>query len=228
MIFMGKFPDKYFDLAIVDPQTGQGEDKKHATRPTHVKQKNGTMIAHNAKHRIKDWDNYPPDQKYYNELFRVSKHQIIMCENYLNFDQKSISAGRIVWNLLRDNDFSACQIMWTSLTNKIDYFEFLWNGMIQGYQINNRIQQGNKKLNEKRIHPNQKPIPVYGELLKRYANKGDKILDTHLGSGSIRIACDLLGFDFYGCELDMDIFNDQENRFKLHSHNIFSYANAQV
>lgn len=213
MQFMSKFPNGYFDLAIVDPQTGQGEDKKHATRPTHIKQKNGNMLPHKSGHRIKDWDNEAPRQSYYDELFRVSKHQIIMCENYLSFDQKSTSAGRVIWNLLRDNDFSDCQIMWTDLTNKIDYFEFLFNGMIQGYQINNRKQQGNKKLNEKRIHPNQKPIPVYGKLLKDYAEQGFKILDTHLGSGSIRIACDILGFDFYACELDEDIYNDQEKRY---------------
>lgn len=212
--FMQKYPTKYFDLAIVDPQTGQGEDKKHATRPTHVKQKNGTLLKHGSAHRVKNWDDKPPEQQYYDELMRVSKNQIIMCENYLHFDQKDNSAGRIVWNLLRDNDFSACQIMWTSLFNKIDYFEFLWNGMVQGYEINNRRQQGNKKLNEKRIHPNQKPVLVYLELLRRYAMKGCKILDTHIGSGSSRIACDVLGFDFYGCELDEDIFNDQQKRFE--------------
>lgn len=213
MEFMQQFPNKFFDLAIVDPQTGQGEDKKHSIRPTHVKQKNGSLLAHKSKHRVKDWDNEPPKQEYYNELFRVSKHQIIMCENYLNFDQKDTSAGRIIWNLLRDNDFSACQIMWTSLTNKIEYFEFLFNGMIQGYKVNERKQQGNKQLNEKRIHPNQKPIPVYYELFKMHAQPGFKIIDTHLGSGSIRIAADMFGIDLYACELDNDIFNDQEQRW---------------
>lgn len=223
MQFMGQFPNGFFDIAIVDPQTGQGEDKKHASRPTHVKQKNGSMLKHNSIHRIKDWDNSPPRQSYYDELFRVSKNQIIMCENYLSFDQKSNSSGRIIWNLLRDNDFSACQIMWTSLTNKIEYFEFLFNGMIQGYQINNRKQQGNKKFNEKRIHPNQKPVIVYHELFKMHCEKGMKILDTHLGSGSIRIAADYFGVDLYGCELDEDIFNDQEKRWNeyLNEPNIF-------
>lgn len=213
MDFMASLPDNFADLAIIDPQTGQGEDKKHATRPKLVKQKNGSLLAHNTSHRISDWDKDPPAQKFYDELFRVSKHQIIMCENYLSFHQKELSAGRIIWNLLRQNDFSDCQIMWTSLTNKIDYFEFLFNGMIQGFQINNRKQQGNKKLNERRIHPNQKPVIVYGKLLKDYAEPGFKIIDTHVGSGSLRIACHELGFDFYGCEKNADIFNDQEKRF---------------
>jgi site-specific DNA-methyltransferase (adenine-specific) len=81
----------------------------------------------------------------------------------------------------------------------------------------NRQQQGNKRLNEVRIHPSQKPVAVYAELLKRFAKPGFKILDTHLGSGSSRIACYELGFDFYGCELDADIFNDQEQRFRGHA-----------
>lgn len=213
MLYMAGFPDGYFDLAIIDPQTGQGEDKKHATRPKLVKQKNGSLLAHNSNHRIGNWDSAPPKQCFFDELFRVSKYKIIMCENYLNFSQKESSAGRIIWNLLRQNDFSDCQIMWTDLTNKIDYFEFLFNGMIQGYQIDNRKQQGNKKLNEKRIHPNQKPEIVYGKLLKDYAQPGFKILDTHLGSGSSRIAAHKLGFEFYGCDADLDIFNDQQERW---------------
>lgn len=220
MDFMAKYEENFFDLAIVDPQTGQGEGKKHNTRPKLVKQKNGSFLAHNSVHRISDWDKVPPSQSYFNELFRVSRHQIIMCENYLSFNQKSTSAGRIIWNLLRDNDFSACQIMWTDLFNKIDYFEFLFNGMIQGYEINNRKQQGNKKLNEKRIHPSQKPVKVYRELLKRYAKPGFKILDTHLGSGSSRIAAYELGFDFYGCEKDVDIFNDHNERMQQYHQQI--------
>lgn len=216
MEYMAKFPDKFFDLAVVDPQTGQGEDKKHATRPKLVKQKNGTLLAHNSTHRIKSWDNKQPEQSYFDELFRVSKHQIIMCENYLQFNQKNSSAGRIVWNMLRVNDFSDAHIMWNSMSKKIDYFEFLWNGMIQGYAINNREQQGNKKLNEKRIHPNQKPKTVYQWLLKKFAQPGFKILDTHLGSGNSRVVAYDMDLDFYGCEKDSDIFNDHEFAFSKH------------
>lgn len=200
--YMKSCKDNSFDLAIVDPQTGQGEGKKHLTRPYIVKQNNGSKISVKRTHHISEWDSEAPPQEYYDQLFRVSKHQIIMCENYLHFNQKSTSEGRIIWNLLRDNDFSACQIMWTSLTNKIEYFEYLWSGMIQGEAINSRRQIGNKKLNEKRIHPSQKPIKVYRKLLNDYAIPGMKILDTHLGSASIAIACDELGFDLVACEVD--------------------------
>jgi len=162
--YMSELPDNAFDLAIVDPQTGQDEGKRHASRPYTVKQANGTKLRIERTHKVKEWDNAPPTQEYWNQLFRVSKHQIVMCENYLDFDQKKNSAGRIIWNLLRDNDFSACQIMWTDLFQKIEYFEYLWSGMMQGTGINQRTQKGNKALNEKRIHPSQKPITNFHRL----------------------------------------------------------------
>ena len=211
---MREIADNFFDLAIIDPQTGQGEGKNHTSRPYSVKQKNGDRIRMERPHKISNWDDEPPQQEFYDELFRVSRHQIIMCENYLTFDQKKDSAGRIVWNLLRDNDFSSCQIMWTDLFQKIEYFEYLWNGMIQGDGINSRRQFGNKTMNEKRIHPSQKPVIVYRYLLKTYAKPGWKILDTMLGSGSSRIAAEIEGFDFWGYELDDLIFTDQEKRFR--------------
>jgi site-specific DNA-methyltransferase (adenine-specific) len=145
---MKQMPDNCYDLAIVDPQTGQNEGKNHANRDKKVVQKNGSVLSVEVNHQVKSWDNEPPPQEYYDQLFRVTKHQIIMCENYLNFDQKSSSPGRIVWNMLRDVDFSDAHIMWTSLFNKIDYFEYLWNGMIQGTGIKtmpgvkNKYQRG--------------------------------------------------------------------------------------
>lgn len=210
---MKDYPDKFFDLAIVDPQTGQGEGKNHLRRLKKVRQTNGDFIKIKTHHRVKEWDESPPTQEYYDELFRVSKHQIILCENYLFFEQKKESAGRIIWNLLRENNFSACQIMWTSLFQKIEYFEYLWNGMIQGVSINSRVQYGNKKLNQKRIHPSEKPVHVYRHLIRLYMGNSGKLLDTHLGSGSIRMAAFLEGVDFVGMEIDQDIFSDQEERF---------------
>lgn len=210
--YMSTVPDKYFDLALIDPQTGQGEGKRHASRPYIVTQKNGDKLIIERPHKIKEWDNEAPSQEYWDELFRVTKHQIILCENYLHFEQKRTSAGRIIWNLLRDNDFSACQIMWTDLFQKIEYFEYLWNGMIQGTGINSRTQKGNKALNEKRIHPSQKPVIMYRYLLKTYAQPGWKIFDSHLGSGSLAIACHDEGFEFTGTEIDIDNFNDSKKR----------------
>jgi site-specific DNA-methyltransferase (adenine-specific) len=228
MIMMSRFPDKFFDLAIIDPQTGQGEDKKHSTRPNYVKQKNGNRLKINCSHKIKDWDSAPPDQFYFDELFRVSKHQIIMCENFLQFEQKKTSHGRIIWNLLRDNDFSSCQIMWTSLINKIDYFEYLWNGMFQGEKINSRTQIGDKTKNEDKIHPSQKPRKVYRHLLKEYVKNGHKILDTHNGSGSLRIECFCLGFDFWGVESDPDYFRDGNIRFERECHGIIESDGIKI
>jgi site-specific DNA-methyltransferase (adenine-specific) len=211
--YMSGFPDDCFDLAIVDPQTGQDEGKRHASRPYTVKQSNGTKLRIERTHKVKEWDNAPPTQEYWNQLFRITKHQIILCENYLHFDQKKNSAGRIIWNLLRDNDFSACQIMWTDLFQKIEYFEYLWSGMMQGTGINQRTQKGNKALNEKRIHPSQKPIIVYRHLLKQYAKPGWKIFDSHLGSGSLPIACYEEGYECTATEIDTDIYNDTVKRF---------------
>lgn len=214
--YMVTVPDKFFDLGIVDPQTGQGEGKNHISRTNAVTQKNGSKLYTSKTHKIKQWDDSPPPQKYYDELFRITKHQIIMCENYLHFDQKKDSAGRIIWNLLRDNDFSACQIMWTDLFQKIEYFEYLWSGMMQGTGINKRTQIGNKALNQKRIHPSEKPIIVYRYLLQKYAQPGWKIFDSHLGSGALAIACFEEGFPLTATEKDSDIFNDANNRFKQH------------
>lgn len=207
MRFMDGCVNQYFDLAIIDPPTGQGEDKKHASRPYNVRQRNGATLNIKRNHAQLEWDGSAPEQSYYDDLFRISKHQIFFCENYLHFDQKKNSAGRIVWNLLRDNDFSACQILWTSLTNKIDYFEYLWSGMMQGRAINSREQFGNKSLNEKRIHPSQKPIIVYRHLLRTYAQKGWRIFDSHAGSASLAIACMEEGFHFVGCEKIPEIYS---------------------
>ncbi len=104
--------------------------------------------------------------------------------------------------------------MWTSLFQKIEYFEYLWSGMIQGTTINSRVQKGNKKLNEKRIHPSQKPVIMYRHLLRKYAKKGWSIFDSHNGSGSLGIACIEEDFEFTGTEIDHDIYNDSVTRVK--------------
>ena len=214
---MKAFEDNYFDLAIVDPQTGQGEDgRKSKSRNHGVKQKNGSSIQLNSKHSAKDWDSTPPEQSYYDELFRVSKHQIIMCENYLQFNQKSSSAGRIVWNMLRDNDFSDAHIMWQSFTNKIHYYEFMWNGMLQGIPGNGSKHQGDKSKNEKRIHPVQKPVSLYHYLLREFAQPDFKLLSTHVGSASDLIAFEDFGCEYVGYEIDPDYYADALKRLNNH------------
>lgn len=209
-------PDKSFDIAIIDPQTGQGEGKNHTRRPKTVLQDNGNRLSFHRDYHVSDWDSIPPTQEFYDELFRVSRHQIIMCENFLHFDQKKSSAGRIIWNLLRDNNFSDCQIMWTSLFQRIDYFEYMWNGMMQGTTIGSRVQQGNKSLNQKRIHPSEKPIIMYRHLLREYCNPWWSVLDTHMGSGSLAIACNEEKHSYTGTELDPINHSKAVKRFNLY------------
>ena len=213
---MDVMEDKQFDLAIVDDQTGQDEGNKNSKRPSGVVQKNGSVIRVKKNNRLSDWDKLPPSQDYYNQLFRVSSKHILMCTNRLNFEQKASSPGRIIWNLLRNNDFGDCQIMWTNLFKTIDYFEYLWNGMIQGQAINSRKQIGNKVLNEKRIHDSQKPVIVYKHLLSKYAQHGWSILDTKGGSMSLAIACWDLGFDLTCFEIDKDSYKAAVERFENH------------
>ncbi len=216
MSLMARTPDKFFELAIVDPPYGIGVAKMSYTQEENrpCKQKNGSILTvKKLAYKHGDWDNAPPNQKYFDELKRVSKNQIIWGENYLPID---FIGGRIVWNKLtpEGTGFSDCEIAYCSLHQRIRYFEYMWAGMMQGVSTATpKIQQGNKKLNELRIHPTQKPVALYRWLLKNYAKAGDKIFDSHLGSGSSRIAAHEMGFDFTGTELDADYFQAQEKRF---------------
>jgi site-specific DNA-methyltransferase (adenine-specific) len=215
---MAKYPDKYFELAICDPPYGIGADKQ-SIKPILVKQKNGTTlkVKNTNQYTQKNWDSTIPTDKYFNELKRVSKNQIIWGANYFG-----LIGGYLVWDKLNgDSDQFDCEIAYNSFNNRTDLIYFMWQGMFQGVYCGRDIrkaliQQGNKQLNEKRLHPTQKPVALYKWLLDKYAKEGDKILDTHLGSGSSRIAAYDYGFDFIGFELDKDYFEAQEKRFKNH------------
>jgi site-specific DNA-methyltransferase (adenine-specific) len=214
---MRQMPDKAFELAIVDPEYGR---KEHGgkKRSGWVKQKNGSkLFVTDAGYAKKDWDNKPAEPGYFTELSRVSVNQIIFGVNYMPVSLPS--AGRIVWDKCNDgSDQSDCEIAYNSMTDRVDIFRYMWRGMFQGKSITEgTLQQGNKALNEKRIHPTQKPVALYEWLLRNYAKQGDKILDTHLGSGSSRIAAYNLGFDFTGYEIDQDYFAAQEERYKKHT-----------
>lgn len=215
MEYMKTLPDKAFELAIVDPEYGR---KEHGgkSRSGYVRQKNGSKIyVYDGGYVKKNWDSKPADAAYFKELLRVSKNQIIWGENYY---LQNFGKGRIVWDKYNDgSDQSDCEIAYNSLTDRVDIFRFMWRGMFQGKSASEgTTQQGNKALNEVRIHPTQKPVALYEWLLTHYAKPGDKILDTHLGSGSSRIAAYNLGFDFVGCEIDKDYFDAQEKRFESH------------
>lgn len=219
MIAMRNFPDKFFDLAIVDPQYGIGESRRTQSRPTTAKQANGSRlyVSTARKHKVSDWDDERPGPEYFEELQRVSRNQIIWGGNHFA-DLLPARSGWVVWDKVNPgSDQSDCELAWTSFKIGVRQIEFMWNGMIQGKSLSEgRIAQGDKSKNEPRIHPTHKPMLLYRWLLQNYAKSGDRILDTHLGGGSSRIAAHDLGYEFYGYELDPDYFEAQEKRFAQH------------
>jgi len=197
MDFMAKFPDKFFNLAICDPGYGIGE--------TWTKNKSDVHYKHSRTYK----NNSIPSKKYFKELFRVSKNQIIWGGNYFT---KYLPAENswIIWDKKRDVEktfMSEGELAWTSFNIPMRIFRFQWDGYRKS------IETGIVK-----IHPHQKPVVLYSWILQKYAKLGDKILDTHLGSQSSRIAAYKLGFDFWGCELDKNYFQDGCQRFERECH----------
>jgi len=190
LICMKNYPDKYFDLAIVDPPYGIGEDGGKISR--HYSQK---------KYQKKNWDNASPDVDYFNELLRISKNQIVWGANHFISKIPYDSPCWIYWDKDRYGDFADGELAWSSFETAVRHYKFTWDGF-------------RKEIHEDRFHPTQKPVSLYKWLLKNYAKEGDKILDTHLGSGSSRIAAYEMGFDFTGYEIDKDYFEAQEKRFQ--------------
>ena len=198
MEYMKTCKDNAFELAIVDPPYGIGESG--ATNKSRGKK----AIAKDYK-PFAGGDIRPPDIKYFNELKRVSKNQIIWGANHFCSIFGGSSSCWVVWDKeTGGSDFADCELAYTSFKTAVRVFRFRWSGMLQG----------DMKNKEHRIHPTQKPVKLYEWLLKNYAKEGDKILDTHLGSGSSAIAAHYGGFDFVGCELDTDYFNASQERFK--------------
>lgn len=192
MEFMKNTPDKFYDLAIVDPPYGIGEGGGNTSR--HHSQ---------AKYKVSHWDNEPPAKEYFNELFRVSKNQIIWGANHFIENIVKNSSCWIFWDKDRFGDFADGELAWTSFNTAVRKYKFTWDGFRKQIQCN-------------RIHPTEKPVNLYKWLLENYANPGDKILDTHAGSFSIGIACHEMGFDLDATELDSDYCNDSLKRYKAH------------
>ncbi|HEL1011413.1 TPA: site-specific DNA-methyltransferase [Streptococcus equi subsp. ruminatorum] len=214
MQLMARYPDRHFDLAIVDPPYFSGPEKRQ-----YYGRKISPIGVKRVYEQTTQWA--IPGKDYFDELFRVSKNQIIWGVNYYDYP---FGSGRIIWDKVNSqSSFSDCEIAYCSLHDSVRLFRYMWNGMMQGKSIaEGHVQQGNKKLNEKRIHPTQKPVNLYVWLLQKYAKTGDKILDTHVGSASSLIACKELGFDYVGCELDTHIYNkaidrlcEYDNKIKL-------------
>lgn len=188
MTFMRGLPDKAFDLAITDPPYFEDYGKEiylGAAIST-------TGVARNRYHS-KHWT--VPGTEYFDELKRISHNQIVWGYNYYKIH--NLGSGRIIWDKVNDDSsFSKCEIAYCSLHDSVQIFRWMWNGMLQG----------DMKNKEHRIHPTQKPVKLYEWLLTNYAKPGQRILDTHLGSGSHAIACNNLGFEMVGCELDADYY----------------------
>jgi len=196
-----RFNDKHFDLAIVDPPYGIGASKKSF--------QSRTKKSYN--HTDKDWDASTPPDEYWNELFRVSKNQIVWGANYYA-DKLPISRGWVYWHkmVLTDN-YSQGELAWTSFDCVMKFVEYKYQGNYLGFRNSITTQSSTKE--ETRIHPTQKPIALYEWLIKEFAKDGDLILDTHLGSGSSRIAAYKGGFNFVGFEIDQEYYEKQEKRF---------------
>lgn len=218
MLAMKQYPDKFFHLAICDPPYGINVAKLAYTQEDNrpCKQKNGTTLrVKKLKYEHKDWDKEPPPQEYFDELRRVSQHQIIWGINY--FKWEGVGKGRLKWNkcVPEGVSFSNYEYAYCSLIEDEREIVYLWAGMCQGKSLAEpTTQQGNKKLNEKRIHPTHKPIRLYDWLYREFGQKGWRILDTHLGGGSNRIACHRAGLDFTAYEIDKGYFEAQEARWK--------------
>ena len=190
---MKEMSDNQFDLAIVDPPYGICSEQGYGQF--------NNKKTHNTK---KKWDKAVPTQKYFTELMRVSKNQIIWGGNYF---QLPPTRCFIVWDKLQQGkNFSDCELAWTSF-DKIAKIHKLRYLAPYECSVNNTI---------KRIHPTQKRVKLYQWLLMNYAKEGDKILDTHLGSGSIAIACHNLGYDLTGYEIDKEYFEAAKKRIEQH------------
>ena len=193
MELMSRYPDNYFDLAIVDPPYGIGIDGQKKSINKNPK--------HNRKeHSRKNWDNEIPSQEYFEELFRVSKNQIIWGANYFTEYLKPTKAWIFWYKGQRDLTMSDGEMAWTSFETVTRQVEI------------NRAQL----ISQNTFHPTEKPIKLYKWILDKYAKEGDKILDTHLGSGSIAIACHDYKFDLTACELDKEYFDKAMERINNH------------
>jgi len=220
MEFMKSKPDGCYDLAICDPPYGIGVAKMAYTQEENrpCKQKNGNVLRIKKKvYKKSDWDKTPPTKEYFDELFRVSKHQIIWGINY--FDLNNIGNGRIKWDKCVPDgvSFKKYEHAYCSIIDYEEEFTYLWAGMSQGKSLSEpTTQQGNKKLNEKRLHPTHKPLKLYLWTINKFAKKGWKLLDTHGGGMSIAIASDLAGLDLDICEIDKEYFDNGVQSFKIH------------
>jgi site-specific DNA-methyltransferase (adenine-specific) len=201
MKLMARYPDNHFDLAIVDPPYGIGEDGSKGVRTSPSRP---NSYLREPKHKAKGWDNKVPNKNYFIELLRISKNVVIFGANHFieNIPNQNSSCW-IVWDKMNGGtDFADCELAWTNMKTAVRKYTV--------HKFN--ATRGGKDC----IHPTQKPVKLYEWLLMNYAKEGDKILDTHIGSGSITIACHNLNFNLTGCELDKEYYDAAMKRLKQH------------
>ena len=205
---MRQFPDKYFDIAITDPPYFSGPERRG-----YYGRKVSPIGVQRHYEPSENWE--VPGEDYFRELERVSKHQIIWGCNYFDWN---FPTGRIVWDKCNgSNSFSDCEIASCSLHDSVRLFRYMWSGMMQGKSIKEGwVQQGNKKLNEKRIHPTQKPVNLYRWLIQKYVQPGWNVLDTHVGSASSLIAYEEAGIPYVGFEIDSKRYELSKQRLEEH------------
>ena len=194
MDYMAGLPDKAFELAIVDPPYGIGIGETI------------NSVTGGIKYTPKNWDDEAPPQEYFLELRRVSRNQVVWGANHFIDRMPLSSPCWVVWD--KNNGaslFSDAELAWTSFNSPVRLTKIHWCGSAAIHETG-----------QNKIHPTQKPIALYKWLLKNYAKPNDKIFDSHVGSGSIRIACHDMGFDFEGCEIDKDYWEAQEERYNTH------------
>jgi site-specific DNA-methyltransferase (adenine-specific) len=193
---MKHYPDKWFDLAVVDVPYGIGESSND--------NQSRSCLAKSKNYGKKDWDKEPPPLEYFYELFRVSKNQIVWGANHFISRLPYDSSCWLVWDKENgENDFADCELAWTSLNKAVRMVKYKWHGMLQKDMKNKEV----------RIHPTQKPVGLYDWIFTKFAEPEMKILDTHLGSGSSRIAAHKNKLNFVGFEIDKEYFEKQEKRF---------------
>lgn len=201
MEYMATCEDKAFELAIIDPPYGIGHAKRAGLQSG---EQHGSAAARKRDYAVKDWDSAIPKPEYFSELFRVSQNQIIWGGNYI-VSHLPPSSGWVFWD--KDNgstDFSDGELAFTSFDCGLRKYKYTWNGMLQG----------DMKNKEYRIHPTQKPVALYKWLLSRYAKPGDRILDTHGGSGSSVVACIEMGYPIVWIEKDPDYYEAALDRIR--------------
>lgn len=202
---MREIPDKYFDIAVVDPPYFSGPEKRgyygRAVSPIGVQR---------LYEPLEEWEK--PDRAYFDELMRVSKRQIIWGCNYFNYP---FGPGRIVWDKCNGgSSFSDCEIAYCSEHDSVRLFRYMWNGMFQGKSVwQGDVQRGDKRLNEKRINPTQKPVDLYRWIIQKYIKLGWRALDTHVGSASSLIAFHEAGLRFVGFEISGRMYELSVKRY---------------